>query len=61
MTGSVELEIAVARSRVRAKRLPVPGNSMNCFGRDFRLDGQRRVPDPPESMTGLIGIVIVLL
>ena len=46
--------IAAARFRVLANRLPMPGNSMNCFGRDFRLEGQRRVPDPPESTTGLI-------
>ena len=40
MTGSVELEIAVARSRVRAKRLRCR-ETLWCFGRDFRLDGQK--------------------
>ena len=30
---------------------------MNCFGRDFRLEGHSRVPDPPDRITGLILIM----
>ena len=39
------------------KWLPVPGNSMNCLGRDLRLAGQRRVPEPPERMTGHVAML----
>ena len=49
--------IRLARESVREKRLPITGKSMNCFGRDFRLEGHSRVPDPPDRITGLILIM----
>ena len=33
---------------------------MNCLGSERLLLGQRRVPDPPERMTGLILMMTLL-
>ena len=52
--GDVDPSMAAVRSAVCVKRLPVPGREMNCLGRDFRLDGQSLVPEPPDRITGRI-------
>ena len=44
----------VARSSVRANRLSFPMISRNCLARAPREAGQRRVPAPPQRMTGWI-------
>ena len=40
------------RLRVVWNRLSEPTRGMNCLGNAFREEGHRRVPDPPQSMTG---------
>ena len=49
------LESAIGRQRdsVRCSRLSSPPSFMNGFGNASRETGHRRVPEPPERMTGI--------
>ena len=40
------------------KRLSSPKSLTNCLGCDLRESGHRRVPEPPQSKTGYIRLVI---
>ena len=48
---------AVARCRVRANRLPVPGNSMNCLGGTCGLLARDVCLSHLERMTGRMVII----
>jgi hypothetical protein len=47
--------MAVARCAVLPSSVSPSGNGMNGLGAASRESGQRRVPAPPERMTGMIG------
>jgi hypothetical protein len=42
------------RSSVSCNKLLLPMSGTNCLGKLLRLSGQRRVPEPPQRMTGVI-------
>lgn len=46
---------------VKPKRLCPSINGTNCLGKDSRDNGHNLVPEPPQSITDLIIVVILML
>ena len=49
--------MAAARRAVLPSSVSPSGSGMNGFGAASRESGHRRVPAPPERMTGTIGVM----